>query len=997
MNLSPDNARWDRGDTVAVLVLWVVLLASRVPWLDAPPLNADEGQYAAQAAYCQAHSILPFQTPVGPVYPVAIYTLCAKWAGPFALWAPRTVVLIIAGVLTTIAYVFVRSVSNRFSGILAGLLLVLVSPYFEGHAANREWFAVLPVWLGICAYVGSWRAPPARVRVWMFAAGLLVSVGFWFKDQAAPLLLVVPLDLACRALVDRTPRLAVRNGFWYTCGAFLGVLMFLAPFVYVGTLNEHLQMQFGQQIEYATSLSGQHAPESLLPLYFRQFYQYLPFRRLWVWSYVGAAVTAGWLGYWAVRGRPSVPRWFALLRLLTCYLLVAMVLVQLGRRFYSHYYLFLLPSLAMLTVIAIDRWRHWPRRWQVPTALAGIALAVLDITRLPHLFPLVSRFDDTPTWFILLIIAAANGAYLIVLSVQRARRRDRPWLALPAVILLLVVAGDLVWLAMQTTLVPQLAVYRAATRFYFPQLIAEIAPRAAPQDRLFVWGFRPELYALLRLEPASRFAHVAEVTNDVTESPAVKPSPHPDYLADLLADLDRTQPRWVVNAWLRSIHGEWYHLRHCPQFDDWLSRDYVYLATIDGCDVYERRHPQSEPDPTSTHDRSEPGRNVARALAEVERALSGMARSVDQMQLQLTKADLLFREGRASEASEVYRELLATDPGQTWAIAGRRAAIDLLRQQLERAFEAGNWMQVEACARDLLIDDSRDQAAWRALGRAQFHRLALDDAADAFLVARRGPPVDPRYALARGWPLRQSPRWATAPPITSAHVGPDGTRHPTAASSEQASEPAEATQAEQPLATVLARAVDELEAGHLREATSWFDQASNLLDTSPDQQPRSDESSPSPAASVAPATEVTAPDANTLAAATHYFASIARLYRGDFEGAADRAARTIALAPNLAAAHWREGQAHLEAGRLAEAIVALQQAVELDPALAETQLDLGVALARQGRLEAARERFAEALRLAPDLTVAAWNLAAADQPQVGAHDDLTNPERAGGP
>ena len=129
----------------------------------------------------------------------------------------------------------------------------------------------------------------------------------------------------------------------------------------------------------------------------------------------------------------------------------------------------------------------------------------------------------------------------------------------------------------------------------FPRLVAALGERAAPGDRLFVWGWLPELYTLSRLEAASRFGIAQFVVRDFGSAP-FEPQIDSRYGDQLMRDLRDRHPQFIADAWRRSwtMQGSedpWpYDLRLYPDFEllTFLRDDYLKVGTFDGCDLYAR-------------------------------------------------------------------------------------------------------------------------------------------------------------------------------------------------------------------------------------------------------------------------------------------------------------------------------------------------------------------------------------------------------------------------
>jgi hypothetical protein len=237
---------------------------------------------------------------------------------------------------------------------------------------------------------------------------------------------------------------------------------------------------------------------------------------------------------------------------------------------------------ARLTAVAADR--STPAR---VAALSAVGLLLLDRLfqlREHSLADLFSPRARSIAVVVHLFLGLAVLAFLALRPMRRAR------FALLALIWL--EAGLLVTQAQLAPAPRSLPFHRHG----FDRLAAEIEARRRPGDRLFVWGWAPEIYSLTRMEAASHFSICQYIVNDYEARPA---APRLDpYLADLLMrDLERRRPRFVVDAarrsWTMSAGGvPWlYRLDLYPDFAlrTYLARGYRRVGTFDGCDLYLRK------------------------------------------------------------------------------------------------------------------------------------------------------------------------------------------------------------------------------------------------------------------------------------------------------------------------------------------------------------------------------------------------------------------------
>lgn len=127
-------------------------------------------------------------------------------------------------------------------------------------------------------------------------------------------------------------------------------------------------------------------------------------------------------------------------------------------------------------------------------------------------------------------------------------------------------------------------------------LVARMAATSKPGDKLFVWGFRPQLYVASRLAPATRFTLtdvVVGASGDVgrtLDSNGVHAFYEPGGWQALMEELDRERPRFIVDARYMAIQTEARPLSEFPLLARYIQRHYDLAATLGpNLTLYERR------------------------------------------------------------------------------------------------------------------------------------------------------------------------------------------------------------------------------------------------------------------------------------------------------------------------------------------------------------------------------------------------------------------------
>lgn len=634
---------WTWADAASIVFLVLVCAAVRGPWLTVVAFEPDECQFASHAAYLVANDLSAFETPYGPVYSIWLYGQFAQWFGPNEMLPVRCFVAGLCLAVALLLYVIVRRSTSRWCAALAGMLFMALANGFEGLAANREWFALPWLMLGLKWYLDSRSTASGRSARLLVQAGVCGGLAFWFKEQSAYLLFVIPLDLLYRAIASRALRDSLVGLLCYSAGALGGLITLMLPLAYYGTLVDHLAGFVQFHSEYVGTSSHGTIVGRISHLW-HHFYELLPFRSLFIVAYVmAAAVGVASVQYF--RNRLVERPWCdSTWRVLSIHLVCAMVAIRAGERYFPHYYIYLLPALAGLTAggvaMVVDQLRTGRHR------AFSLCLAVLLALDLLGFIPM-------PTARIALVMAIAVVGIGLA---GWAWRRVRPASGMDWVL------GTFLFAAMACSFVPLVAQtmnwQRSAhlidpSALDFSELVDDLTNRAHPGDRLYVWGWRPELYVLTRMTPASQFTAATLIMGDVTDPARPSEFYNRHYAEILMSDLRRERPRFIVDAWLRSLMGAVYRLEHFAPLERFLADNYRYLTTSSHCDVYVRVDDKSESHILSRSQR----------LDLAFRQLDAMiADEFDNIHYHLIRAALLQQAGRSDEAAETYRFLMEIVP-----------------------------------------------------------------------------------------------------------------------------------------------------------------------------------------------------------------------------------------------------------------------------------------------------------------------------------------------
>lgn len=335
----------------------MLTIATRLPALLQTRAIDDEAIYSVVA-----NEILdggrPYRDAIERKPPLLFYTYAAVYrlAGRYNWDA-----LHVFGLLWTLAtmaglFVIARSLFNAHTGLIAALLYSLFQPAtsFKNLALNGELLMNLPI---VCAWAIAFARSASRARPELFAAGVLSCVAFLLKQPAA--IAAVPLgSYLLMPSYRRARRLTSRD-------SILQFAIFAAGFcVTLAATVLFLQREGILRDAIYWTIEDHAAPHFFVDRFVRNTATFA------MASFALLAGAACAHNAW----RANRAEWIALV-LLT---IVSAIGAAAGGRFYSHYYIQILPSLTLLAAPFYSRiWLGIPlRRVRVWRAVSGIWLGL---------------------------------------------------------------------------------------------------------------------------------------------------------------------------------------------------------------------------------------------------------------------------------------------------------------------------------------------------------------------------------------------------------------------------------------------------------------------------------------------------------------------------------------------------------------------------------------------------------------------------------------------
>ncbi len=321
-------------------LLLVIVFFSLIRWhFRYIPLERDEGEYA-YAGQLMLHGIPPY---------TLIYSM--KLPGTFAAYAAILLVfgqtakgvhlgLLVVNALTTL---LIFLLGRRLFGPLAGLVagssyaLLSTSPSVIGFAGHATHFVVLAALSGILLLLDA----ADRRRTWLyFWSGLFLGLAFLMKQ---PGILFSVFGGLYMVKAEWQTWLHKRPEFWMKIALFAGGI--LLPFALTclllaiaGAFGNFWFWTFLYARQYATTVGVREGLDTLRLLLPKVVLPVLP-----IWVVAGAGFSA------LLWNRAARKQWFFLLTFFLC----SVAAVCPGLYFRQHYFILLLPSIALLAGVAV--------------------------------------------------------------------------------------------------------------------------------------------------------------------------------------------------------------------------------------------------------------------------------------------------------------------------------------------------------------------------------------------------------------------------------------------------------------------------------------------------------------------------------------------------------------------------------------------------------------------------------------------------------------------
>ncbi len=329
------------------------------------PLERDEGEYAYIAQRWLGGAI-PYQDTFDQKPPAifAVYAIIFRTLGTSIAaihWGAHVYVL-----LTMISiFLLSKLLFNQRVGIIATLFsgILLIDPSLLANAANTELFMILPLVVSLLATLIAIKKDQVG---WSFVAGIFGALALLFKQVALPNV-IFTIALLLTNSKNKWAHLLV------ALAALFGSLICVASYFFVcGAGHSFYDCVVAHNLSYASRVRPLDYPIRFLASALHIFYSIWP---ICLMSIIGLFA----------RGQQVIaidkPNWHKSHSIICLWFLVSLVGVSISGLFRLHYFIQLVPALAILSALGVVTLSELiPFRLNRSVLQAGITLVVISYT-----------------------------------------------------------------------------------------------------------------------------------------------------------------------------------------------------------------------------------------------------------------------------------------------------------------------------------------------------------------------------------------------------------------------------------------------------------------------------------------------------------------------------------------------------------------------------------------------------------------------------------------
>lgn len=487
-----------------VLILW-----GRLPWISIPFFNIDEGLYAASANTI-LHGGVMFKSAVDPCGPVTpyFYALIFKLFGANNMFAIHGAAIFLI-LFTSMGLFYIGTLLGDFkAGVFAAVFFILFSSFYRPEdvwAFNTEWFAAFFNVLGVY-FLFQYFLKEGRYS--LLLSGLFFGLGFFSKQVSLFHFFCAGFFLIVYGVIHRRNACGMLTTVGRIIAGFILIVLFFVSFFFINHAGEDFLFWFWKYHSsfYVPAISSVERI-NLAFKYFRDPQSFLGVNYfltiLFVW---GSGQTV--FGCFRRQGPIGSGLWANL------YFMVWGILSYIGASYsgrqYGHYYILILPPFCLLAARTVS--------------------VFLDRKGIKKIWSWISDNNVRMVSVFLVFISFYSYASLYGQFDLAARSKKKVFSE----------KGLLAGLALSQ------------------DLVAYIRSNSSEEDRIFVWGYYPEIYGLSNRISASRYINCNFLTGriparsegqDVGGAAAVVPGSWKVFLEEL----NRNLPLYIVDTSLSDL------------------------------------------------------------------------------------------------------------------------------------------------------------------------------------------------------------------------------------------------------------------------------------------------------------------------------------------------------------------------------------------------------------------------------------------------------------
>jgi hypothetical protein len=460
------NEMFQTGHFTWLLLALVLAANVAIRWhLRALPLERDEGEYA-YAGQLLLQGVPPYQDAYNMKFPGVYYAYAAIMA-VFGQ-TPEGIhlgILAVTSLSILLMFLIGKNLLGGRGGLMAAGIFGALSalPFAYGLAGHATHFVVLFVCAGSCALL---LAENKTSRIWWFVSGAAFGMAVLMKQHAAIFCLAATAWLLAQNWQSKS-RLAPFLIFY--AGVALPLVLMAAVLVHGGVWDRFVYWTIDYARQYVSILPVQQAPRQ-----FANGFGPVFFSAMWTWL-LGAAALA--LLFFPARHRRAALLGAGLM-------LAGLAAASPGFYFRGHYFLMLMPGVALLVSTLLLELAAWLKK-----------------------FPQIPQLRFLPACLLLVLIGEIflrNGTEWFLSSAEDACRK----------------------------------IYNANPFSESSVVAAYIAAHSATTDTVAVVGSEPQIFFLAHRRSATGYIYIYPLTED---------QPLADRMRDeFIREIEAARPRFAV-------------------------------------------------------------------------------------------------------------------------------------------------------------------------------------------------------------------------------------------------------------------------------------------------------------------------------------------------------------------------------------------------------------------------------------------------------------------